>query len=195
MKKNKGYTLIEMLIVISIVGLIMPAIFTILFVIIQQQLRIYRIIETKKQGDYVLTFIKNKVIEDAVKITDATTEQCAIANTYYPPLANGVQPTNNGSTFFFQTTQATTKFNFYIDTASNSIDNNSLVFNETVGGTVTPTQITSKKVVISNLAFQCVKKTNTGGALVRISYVVTYNSTLGDPVSYTYSTKVKLRTY
>ncbi len=192
---KKGYTLIEMLIVISIVGLILPAIFTILFVIIQQQLRIYRIIETKKQGDYVLTFIKNKIIEDAVKIADETNEQCATAGTYYPPFSDGQQPTNDGSTFFFQTTQPTSKFNFYIDTEINTIDDNSLVFNETVNGIATPTQITSRKVIISNLAFQCVKKTNTGGALVRLSYVVTYNSTLGNPVSYIYSTKVKLRTY
>lgn len=195
MKKNKGYTLLEMLIVISIIGLILPAVFTVLFIIIQHQLRIYRVIETKKQGDYVLSFIKNKVIEDAVKISTSSSEQCTTSEAYYPALQNGTQATDDGTDFFFVTKVPTTKFNFYIDTATNSIDNNTLVYNENNNGTITPFQVTNSKVIISNLAFQCVRKSNTGGALVRVSYTVSYNSTLGDPVSYQYSTKVRLRTY
>src|SRR3989338_10391507 len=74
---NRSFTFIETLVVISVLGLVFPIMFSILFVILQQQLRIFRLTEVKRQGDYIVSFLENTIKDNAYTIyNDDQTEIC-----------------------------------------------------------------------------------------------------------------------
>ena len=55
---KKGFTLLEFLVVLSIVVFIVPALFGVMFSLLRQQSRIYALQEVKRQGDLVLNHMK-----------------------------------------------------------------------------------------------------------------------------------------
>lgn len=71
MKKINGFTLIETIVVVAVIGLILPVIFSIFFVLLQQQTKIYRLNTVKKEGDYIINIIENTLRNDAVTIHSA----------------------------------------------------------------------------------------------------------------------------
>ena len=88
---KKGFTLIETIVVVAVIGLTLPVIFSIFFVLFQQQTKIYRLNTVKKEGDYVINLIENTIRDDAVTILssnspippDATNLKCANDSTSY----------------------------------------------------------------------------------------------------------------
>jgi len=64
----RGFTLIETIITVGITGLILPVIFAIVFVIIQQQTKIIRLQEVKRQGDFVFSNMKTTIRNSAIEI-------------------------------------------------------------------------------------------------------------------------------
>ncbi|NMB83755.1 hypothetical protein GYA28_00520 [Candidatus Roizmanbacteria bacterium] len=65
---KRSFTLIESLVVVGVIGLVLPAIFSITFIIIQQQTKIIRLQEVKKQGDFVINTVENLIRNNAVSI-------------------------------------------------------------------------------------------------------------------------------
>jgi len=72
MKKFKSFTLIETIVFIAVVGLTLPAIFTIFMVLLQQQAKIFRLSTTKREGDYMINLIENTIKNEAVTILSST---------------------------------------------------------------------------------------------------------------------------
>lgn len=193
--KNKGYTLIEMLIVITIIGLVLPAVFTILFSIMRQQLRIHQLNEVKKQGDYISSFMRNKITTEGVKIAKSsdvnavdgtlTDEQCIASGSIYPPDA----PTNRTQAFYFFTKQ---RPNYFIFTT----DNENLVLFESENEK--KSTLTTSKVKITQLGFACYKRANIAVPIVELVFTVEYNnssgvSNPGDVTKLTYRSKMRLK--
>lgn len=180
---KKGYTLIEMIVVIAIIGVVLPTIFTILFVIIQQQLKIYRLIEVKKQGDFVLSFMRNKIETEAVKISsksDIITERCATTPSSYEPTTQDFYFLNKDNNVFV----------FRTDSDGNLVLNNF--------ATGIPTALTTSKVAIKNLTLKCIKKSNLASPLVQISFTVEYNNSSANVSAeevavLNYKTKLRLK--
>lgn len=178
---EKGYTMIEMMVVIIIVGIVLPLVFSILYTIIQQQLKINRIVEVKKQGDYVLAFMKNKIESDAIRISSSTAladEKCTTTSPTYSSA--------NGSFYFMN------KLNqaFIYDASSGQLI-------QTNTATNLQTSLTTGKVVVKNLTFKCIKRSTLGSPLVQISFTVEYNNTTPNPrpeeiAILSYKTKLRL---
>lgn len=144
-KRNKGYTIIEMLIVLTLLSIIMPAVFSIIYTLLNQQMKIYRIIETKRQGDRIMSFMKEKITREGMGIkTAAGTLRCS--NYTATP-----ETTTNGNDFLFMKTTdpAGPSFNFYLV--------NSTFFVQDTGG-LPSISLHDSKVRVTNFQIECFRR-------------------------------------
>ncbi len=176
-KQSKGYTILEMLIVIAIVGVIMPAIFSILFVILQQQQKINEIVQTKRQGDYILSFMKEKIQREATGIRDATgtNPQCNTAGSSYNLPMRFARAT---SQFWYSySAEGLT----HVDTAPNPD---------------LSVQLHSDKIRVTQFGMECAKATADSRPIVSLSFTLQYVSPIVDTqlgtTELTYQTKIRL---
>lgn len=93
MKIKNGFTLIETIVVVAVIGLTLPVIFSIFFVLFQQQTKIYRLNTVKKEGDYIISLMENTIKNEAVTIHSAnppndTNKKCAGDSTSYSSTSN-----------------------------------------------------------------------------------------------------------
>jgi len=65
MLKKSGFTLIEIIVVLGILGLILPVMFSIIFSITRQQTRVYVLSTVKREGDNALNIIENMIRNNA----------------------------------------------------------------------------------------------------------------------------------
>ncbi|MBP9691408.1 type II secretion system protein [Candidatus Woesebacteria bacterium] len=187
MKTSKGYTLIEVLIVITILGIIMPAVFSILFAILQQQAKISEITEVKRQGDSVLQFMKEKISREATSVLGDN------------DLSDGVPPyevcdklipeftsTEEGQDFYFSDGAA--NFSFYTN------DEGLLMFNQDP----LTTPLTASPIVISDFKIGCRKKSTYSSPVVAFSFKAVFNRPSQDlqlgTTELFYQSRVRLRT-
>jgi competence protein ComGC len=184
MRRKKSFTLIEMIVVISTIGLVLPALFAIIFSILQQQVKIQRLSIVKREGDYVLNVMENIIRNYAVKIyseNSFTTERCVTDNPTYGP--------SNGSNFFFRD-KSDRWYNFYQN--SNNISSNSANLSS-------PVNLNSSQTKITNFSIQCYRTSLYSSPVVNISFTIEYNTTslrVEEKVTpLTYQTKVKLKSY
>jgi prepilin-type N-terminal cleavage/methylation domain-containing protein len=171
--KKDGYTLVELLMVISILGLILPAIFSILIIILQQQARIYELSTVKREGDNILNLLKAKIANEATGVTDENgAAQCVdLGIKYEPNSSNNFKLKNKDSSFFYHHVNTDLKLN-----------NNVLH---------------SNRVTISDFKIYCYKKSDFSPIMVGLSYKVTFNRTTGlpsaTPPSLDYQSRILLR--
>lgn len=189
---QRGYTLIEMLIVLSLMGLIIPIIFSILYVLLNMQLKMYRLIETKRQGDRIMTFMKEKITREAVAIRRANgTSRCT---TY----TGSPETTTNGADFIFVKDTSATPPTFHF-----SLNNDTLFTQDSTN--MASTSLHDTRIEVSDFRIQCFKRNNTLNPfqvnqdviLIGFSYTVHFvdnspTSAEGD-TSLQYHTKIRLR--
>jgi prepilin-type N-terminal cleavage/methylation domain-containing protein len=71
--KKSGFTIIEMVVVISIMGLILPVFFTIIYTLIKQQTQILVLQRIKENGDFASRRVVSLVLNNAVSIDASCT--------------------------------------------------------------------------------------------------------------------------
>ncbi len=184
MKRSNGYTLIEMMIVIGILAVIMPTVFSIIYILIQQQLRIFRVSETKREGDRIAFFVKDTILREAVGIYKKNgADRCTSASTT-------PEQTNDGSDFLLARTKTSSATGFSFEQTGES-----LIFHDLNDGT--SEKLHGERVRVSDFQIQCLRKSNVSNPVVGVSYTVTfYDNTPTDlegTVSFPYHLKVKLR--
>jgi len=180
-KKTLSFTLIEIVVVVGVIGLVLPALFAIVFSILQQQTKIIRLQEIKKQGDFVLGTFKTEIKNSAVSIhsgqppTDIN--KVCLSTTVE---SAGYFKDRNNNWFRFYVPAGTTKI--ASQSASGSID------------------LTNDKVLINNFSISCYKTGDYSPAIVDIKYDICYNNGSSctsirpeENAILTYQTKVKLR--
>lgn len=177
---KKAFTLIETIIVVAILGLVLPALFAIIFVILQEQSKIYRLSEVKRQGDYVLNVMENVIKNYAVQIysdqalTDAN-EKCASAASSY-----------NSSTSFYFKDEFRNWLRFY--------PNGGRIASESA--VLTSVDLTSAVVTVSSFSLTCNRSSLFSDPVISVSFTVSYNSSSTRPedtASLKYQTNIKLR--
>lgn len=176
----KGFTLIETVVVVAVVGLVLPAIFTVIFVLIGQQTKINRLSEVKKQGDYVLNsisvLIKNNAVSIHSGIPTAGNEKCLNDGSSYGPVS---------SLYFLD--KKNDRFRIWRN--GDKISSASAI---------TTSDLTTTKVTISNFLIGCEKNTLFSPATVSLSFFVSYNTTSTRPeetASLFYQTLIFLRNH
>ena len=189
---KKAFTFIEIVVVIGVISISLPVLFTIIFAITNQTLKVQRLSEVKKQGDYAINVMENIIRSYAVKIYSEdtlTNEQCTTVASTYPSPAS-----SDGKNFFIED-KSNESFSFQISNfriASNSSVLASDVF------------LMSDKIRIDNFAIQCNRKAVNSLPIISISFDICYkNPSSGDCIftrkeetaSLYYQTKIKLRNY
>lgn len=183
-KNKKGFTLLEMLIVMTIVGIILPTVFAIVFVIMRQQLRIYRVVETRRQGDYILSYIKDRLIRSKA-ITNAS-----FSTSYCINSGDTFTADNQGRSVGF-IMQNVTEDKYQIYTPSGTTN---LVFEPETGF---PTNLNTSNIEIRNFNIDCYRRSTYASPLISIAFDIEFKDSTYTPeegrVSLHYQTKVKLR--
>ena len=193
MKKNKGFTLIEMIVVISTIALSLPILFSIVFTILQQQTKIYRLTEVKRQGDYVLNTMENLIKNYAASVhsSQPPSENNKICQWQNEQTINGYFLDKFGS--YFRFCRSNTGSN--CDADGNYIASFSSILNNGNSQTI---PLNNDKVRISDFLLTCYQTNPYSPPVVGISFIIYYNTTSTRPedkAQMTYQTKVKLRSY
>ncbi len=183
---KKSFTFIEVIVVISIIGLIIPAIFSVIFGLVREQLKVYRLSVVKKQGDFILnnfsTLIKNdaKTIHSANPPSDAN-EQCAAANSNYTS-TNGLyflDPDNNW---------------FGLTLSSGQISSSSASTN---------VNYNSSQTIVSGMTMTCQKSGLYSAPIITLDFDICYETTTGvcsstrpeDTATLHYETTIQLQSF
>jgi prepilin-type N-terminal cleavage/methylation domain-containing protein len=185
MKKNRnGFTLVELIVALSIVTLTLPVVFSLFLVNLQSRTKILILQQVKRNGDDALASIEQLVHTRASAIySDAalTTEVCSTTSgTSTPTSSSNVYMKDSGGNRFY----------FYL--TNGQIASDSAVISPN------PLYLTNNKVAVSNFSISCERTSSFSPPLVSISFQV---SQLGTPATREekatlyYQTKTKLQNY
>lgn len=191
---KNGFTLIETIVVIVIIGLVMPAIFAIIFGLVREQTKIYRLSQVKREGDNILNIISTLSKNDAQSIhsddppTDLN-EICKIVEKYPPDGSPNIDSLifkdklDNWFSILWSNTD--NKISFYSSVTTTTVDLN------------------SNSVIIDNFSIGCDRNSVYSPAIVPLTFDICYKTSSGDCSSPTpeetarlhYQTKIKLRNF
>ncbi|MEN9327749.1 MAG: hypothetical protein RI947_557 [Candidatus Parcubacteria bacterium] len=175
---HKGFTLIEVIVVIAVIGMIIPAIFSVIVAILQQELKIYQLSEVKRQGDTALAIIESTVKLNAVSINDAGTGGNAVCD----------DAGDTGDADYFRDDEGNW---FRFSVSNDRIASSSSIVNAT-------NDITKSTVVVSDFALTCSRPNGAAPPLINVQFTVSAGGTSTrqeERASITYRTKLKLRNY
>lgn len=194
MKIKNGFTLIETLIVIAVVSITLPVLISVIFILMRQQIKIYRLSQVKEEGDYVINLLESTIRDRAVTIHSGQPSDANVVcqNTNYP-LSGTVD-----NLYFRDEDRQWFGYLFENDSiASKSadLDNppNVLTF-----------ALTSSKILVdSTFSISCSKNSVYSAASVLINFDICYDTGSGncesirpqELVSLHYQTRIKLRNY
>lgn len=188
MKKKIGFTLIELLVVVGIVGLVLPAIFAIIFAVIRQQARVFALKQVKREGDFVLNAMEFNIRNYATGIfadPALTDEYCDQALTP----SRETYTDGSGDNFYFEDDLGNW-FRYYL------ITNNSVPAVASGSGTTSDINLTTSKVRITNFSLTCEREAAFSAPVISISFDVTYNSPFQDElITLPYKTQVQMKNY
>jgi len=189
MKKLKGFTLIETIVVVGVLGLTLPVIFSIFYVLLQQQTKIYRLNTTKKEGDYAINLIENTIKNQAVSIISS--------NSPIPPDATNKKCDNDSSSY------SSTSGLYFIDKDGSWFGY--VVNGDTIASSsaaLASINLTSSKTHITGFSISCSRTYLYSQPSVSLSFDIKFCNDVGcaqtrpeEISSLHYQTKIKLRNY
>jgi type II secretory pathway pseudopilin PulG len=188
MKKVFGFTLMETIIVIGIVGLIIPVIFSVIYSILRQQTKVYILSQIKREGDNALNIISTLIRNNAVSIHSGPPND---NNRVCSTVELNNYESDNGTNFYFLD-KSNEWFRFYLRSYNQvyKISSQSSVLNAT-------TELTSfSNSQITNFVISCEGESVLTPPIVSISFTVEQPEESERPeetASLNYQTKIKLR--
>lgn len=178
--KNKvGLTIIELIIVITVIGISLPAIFGLFFTMLRARAKTYALQEVKRNGDNALTIMETLIRQRALSIYSDSTlanEICAATSSQ-----------SNGPLYFKDKDAA---LFYFIAEGVNPV----IIASHTASLTY---NLTNQKVAVSNFSMQCFRKITFSPSIVKIDFDITSFSTSAtrqeENAKIHYTTQVKLR--
>src|SRR3989344_5649076 len=195
---KRGFTFIETLVVISVLGLIFPIMFSILIVILQQQLKIFRLTEVKRQGDSIVSFLENIIKDNAYTIyDDVPTEICEASDINEAGDPNPF-PHIGDISFFRDKYNSSFSLNYDSDSANLSISADTVLPGPTFS--FPQGELNSSKVIITSFSLSCNRQSIFSAPLVSLNFTICYkiNDSCLSPrpeeiATLDYHTNIKLR--
>jgi type II secretory pathway pseudopilin PulG len=180
--KSLSFTLIEMLVVIGVISLTLPAFFGIFFSLLRQQGKIYALSQVKREGDFASSTITNIIRNYGISIHSSI-----------PPDENNkincpqseTQIINN---YFLD--KYGNYFRFYLE--SDYIASTSPIIDPST------TRLTTDKVQITNFNLACTQTSPFSPPIIKLIFTVTYKTASNRPedtASLTYQTQIKMKSY
>ncbi len=183
---KKSFTLIETIVVLSILLLIIPIIYIIIFNLVQQQLKVYRLTTIKNEGDYIINTLNYLIRNEAKSIYSALpaddSNQVCLSSDYQSNPSNGL----------------------YFLTKSNNLFKIFLENNKIASSSISTVYLNSDKTYISNFNISCQPGNNTySPSIVLINFNICYKNQNGNCLSnrpeeinnLNYQTAIKLRSF
>jgi len=175
--KRKAFTFFELIVAVVVVSLVLPAIFSIIFIILRQQLVLFGYREIKKQGDTLSHNITQLISERAIQVTDETytaAERCPLIPTPSISLGSSL---------------------YLLDADGVGID----LFGDTqvasyAANTSQTAYLTSSDVTVSGLSFTCYRTNAYSPSVITVSYTVN-KTILQRSISLQYRLKTQLKPY
>lgn len=188
-KIKKGFTLIETIVVVAIIAMILPVIFSIFFVLLQQQTKIYRLNTIKKDGDYLISLIENTIKSNATTIMNS--------NSPIPPDATNLVCNSNASSY------SSTSSLYFLDGDNQwfgyLISGNTLASSSASFSSIS---LTSDNTHVDSFSISCSRTNIYSSPSVSLSFNVKFcsnalcNQTRPEEIATLhYQTKIKLRNY
>lgn len=182
MKKNTriGFTIIELIIVIGVIGVTIPSIFGIFFTMLRAQAKTYVLQEVKRNGDNAVNIMQVLIKQRAIGIysdQNLTTEVCSTSQS------------ESSSQLYFKDKDGVV-FYFIADGASPS-----KIALRTASATDIYNLTNEKVSVPTSFSIQCYRKNTFSPPIVRIDFdIVSATSTRQEEnAKIHYTTQVKLR--
>ena len=186
---KKGFSFIELVVVMGVIGISLPVLFAIFFGVASQQVKIQRLSEVKRQGDYVLNVMETIIRNEAKNIFQGystptfSNERCTGTPT------DKLYQSTDGTSFYFKD-KSGNEFRFYYDVLDEKIASESSKFSP-------PWDLTSSNVRISNFVISCTRNSVGTPPIVTVSFDADYNtdSTRVEEITAVlhYQTSIKLR--
>ncbi|MBI5123747.1 type II secretion system protein [Candidatus Roizmanbacteria bacterium] len=184
---KKSFTLIETIVVIAVIGLTLPVLFAIILTLMKQQVKIYRLSQIKRGGDYVINLMENIIRDNAVTIHTST-----------PPSDVNIICKNVGTSAFGTSLYFLDKNKQWFGylATSNSVASTS-------ANLASPINLTPNKTIVSNFSIYCSRNSIYSPAAILLSFDICYDTGSGvctgtrpeEVTSMHYQTRIKLRSY
>ena len=196
---RSGFTLVEVIIVLSIIALSFPILFSTLFVVTRQQVATNRLTDVKQQGDAVMNYLTTQIRNNAIQIQTFNgvnwVSACERASSGVEKITNSTtpQPFYGSISFLNGETQSDSIFKVAKGQLCRQTRPDAPAGIDT---TVCEEALTNRSVVVSNLVIQCINIDTTTSPFVEISFVLTgaKGEVVGvDSTTMNFSTKVQLR--
>lgn len=181
---KKGFSLIEMVIVVGVLGLVLPILFSIVFLIMQQQVRIYSLQEIKKQGDQAMLSMRSTMRQYAAIVADPTTIPYPTMTDICPVFPTPTVPPQNYIYLYDKD-----GFRFYYGMSGTSIASNS------ADNGIVDQLLTNSNVSISGLQFNCYRTNEFSPPIISVNYRVTKAGSDPNPPHLDYATRFQLKSY
>lgn len=192
-KNRRAFTFIEMIVVVGVIALVLPIVFGILFAIMQQQIKIYKLTEAKRQGDYALNAMETTIRNNAISTHTVS------------PAISGI--TDGGNEVCKDTTSSATNFSYFMDKTDNAKwfgyvpDTTATKISSDSANVASKGDLTTSKVRVENFTLTCMRSSSYSSPIISVSFNICYNN--GVPCStaarseemtkLTYSTSIILR--
>jgi len=173
--KKKSFTLIEVVVSVSVIALILPSVFAIFFSIMRQQIILIAYKDMLIQGDNVQNTLRSMIKERAARVTDLTytTDVC--------PLLTLPTPTLSASLYL-------------LDRDGNQIRLSQEIVSpmRIASSSATKTYyLTSSSVLVTNLGFTCYRSNSYTQPYVQVFYTLQKSAVYKDAsLPYTFSARI-----
>jgi prepilin-type N-terminal cleavage/methylation domain-containing protein len=171
-KQNAGFTILELVIALTIIGVLLPATFAIFMANLRAQTKVLVLQDVKKNGDAALD-----IMESLIKVYGRELEQSDGT-----PVCSTSSSSYSGDIYFVDQTGA--RFMFHEDTGRIASES------------ATTAYLTSDSVIVSDFNLSCSRESLFTSPLVSVSFTIDQarlTTRAEESASLDYQTKIRLR--